>query len=401
MIKHLFKMVWNRKRWNILILLEIFLSFLVLFAISTIGLNLWNNQRNPIGFDYQDVWLLSIGMSSGATSDEHLENTFDLYRQIQNFIANQKPIQNFGMMNTPPYRGSSWTSTLNHDQKQVNTYLTFVSEGVMDTLDIKLSEGRWFEDGDFVDQTVYPLVVNQKFADDLDVGGSVVGQRVFDKEDGELIEYEIIGVMEHFRKEGELKKPSNMGFLPLILNGPIWIPRYALLEMNNSVDPTFEESLLAGLNQIAPQWSFKVNPYAKSRQKYMLSETKGLKIMALVAFFLLLMVAMGLIGVLWQHVTRRTVELGVRRAKGATQRNIYRQIMGEFLVIASIALALGLIIVIQIPILGLFKEKIGTSLLIGSFGVSSLAIYLLTILASFYPGWLATKIMPAEALHYE
>ena len=37
----------------------------------------------------------------------------------------------------------------------------------------------------------------------------------------------------------------------------------------------------------------------------------------LVAGFLMLMVALGLLGVLWQNVTQRTREMGLRRAKGA------------------------------------------------------------------------------------
>ena len=40
----------------------------------------------------------------------------------------------------------------------------------------------------------------------------------------------------------------------------------------------------------------------------------------LVAAFLMLMVALGLLGVLWQSVTQRTREIGLRRAKGAHAR---------------------------------------------------------------------------------
>ena len=33
MIRHVFKLIWNRKRTNVLMMTEIFVSFLVLFAV--------------------------------------------------------------------------------------------------------------------------------------------------------------------------------------------------------------------------------------------------------------------------------------------------------------------------------------------------------------------------------
>ena len=48
MIRHLLKLVWNRKRANALIILEIFISFLVLVAVLTMAG--WESlyQQNPI-----------------------------------------------------------------------------------------------------------------------------------------------------------------------------------------------------------------------------------------------------------------------------------------------------------------------------------------------------------------
>lgn len=400
MVKHLFKMVWNRKRWNTLILIEIFLSFLVLFAIATVCLTLFFFQRNPIGFDYQDVWRLSMVAPQGSMDPANVESTFELFRQLENALKNEPEIGAFGLMNTPPYTGSNWSSGLKTETKEAFTRMSFVSEGIFDTLDLELSEGRWFREGDFVAQTVTPLVVNRRFAEALFDDASPIGKRVWDEEDGEKIEFEIVGVVEHFRKEGEMRKPQSFCFIPLVLREDIWLPNYALLEMPKLENPGYEEQLIKRLEGIAPKWSFKVNTMEQTRSTYLYHETRNAKVMALVAFFLLLMVAMGLIGVLWQHVTRRTVELGVRRAKGATRKHIHRQIMGEFLVIASIAVAMGLVFVVQIPFFGLFKNATLT-VLVASFLTASLAIYLLTVLASLYPSWLATRIMPAEALHYE
>jgi len=400
MIKHLFKMVWNRKRWNVLILLEIFLSFLVLFAVATAGFTLWNYHRNPLGFNYHNIWMLTMDTPPGAMNDDNFEGTLAIADQIDNFLKNQGPVQVHGTLNTPPYRNSSWNTSFTVDQRKVRTSLSLVSIGLLDALQLKIAEGRWFNESDFTDKKVTPVVANGRLARELFPNESAIGKRVVDEYDDEIQEFEIIGVIDHFRKEGELNKPRQFGFLPFVLKKDIWLPRYSLLRMNQNVDPAYEEQLIKGLERIAPDWSFKVQPYTQTRANYLQRETRNLKIMALVAFFLLLMVAMGLIGVLWQHVTRRTVELGVRRAKGATRNKIYTQIIGEFLVIATLAIGLGLVFVAQVPFTGLFKNA-SFGVMAMAFVASGLAIYVLTVIASLYPGWMATKIMPAEALHYE
>ncbi len=65
MMRHLFKLVWNRKRSNALIILEIFFSFLVVFIVATLGVYFWDNYRRPLGFSYQDVWRIEVDTKAG------------------------------------------------------------------------------------------------------------------------------------------------------------------------------------------------------------------------------------------------------------------------------------------------------------------------------------------------
>ena len=50
MIRHVFKLIWNRKRTNFLMMTEIFVSFLVLFAVVALGVYTADNWRRPLGF---------------------------------------------------------------------------------------------------------------------------------------------------------------------------------------------------------------------------------------------------------------------------------------------------------------------------------------------------------------
>jgi ABC-type lipoprotein release transport system permease subunit len=55
---------------------------------------------------------------------------------------------------------------------------------------------------------------------------------------------------------------------------------------------------------------------------------------------------------------------------------------------------------VQFPLLDLIGFINAKVFAFGLF-VSFLLIYSLTLLAGLYPSWLATKVQPAEALHYE
>ena len=51
MIAHLFKTIWRRKGAGALLILEIAISYLVVFAVCPGGLSYPSNARHPLGFD--------------------------------------------------------------------------------------------------------------------------------------------------------------------------------------------------------------------------------------------------------------------------------------------------------------------------------------------------------------
>jgi len=59
MLKHLFKLIWNKKKQNFLLMSEMLVSFLVIFAVFTLMVYYYTNYKKPIGLDYQNLWLVS------------------------------------------------------------------------------------------------------------------------------------------------------------------------------------------------------------------------------------------------------------------------------------------------------------------------------------------------------
>jgi putative ABC transport system permease protein len=113
------------------------------------------------------------------------------------------------------------------------------------------------------------------------------------------------------------------------------------------------------------------------------------------------MVAFGLFGVLWQNTTRRIPEIGLRRALGASAGSIYRQIVFEQLLLCSLAIAAALVLLVQLPLTGALGETLNWPVFAGAALLSTAIIYLLSLACSLYPGWRASRLDPAAALHYE
>jgi putative ABC transport system permease protein len=112
-----------------------------------------------------------------------------------------------------------------------------------------------------------------------------------------------------------------------------------------------EERILARLAAIVPGWTITVQPVEALREAMLRDNMIPLLLFGLLAGAMLLMVAMGLSGVLWQNVTRRTREFGLRRAHGASASHVSRQIVGEFLVLTTFAVVAGCLVLAQIPLI--------------------------------------------------
>jgi len=397
MLKHLFKLVWNRKRINFLIILEIFFSFLVLFAVVTLGVFYADNYNHSLGFSYENVWNVEIDVKQASDdywTPEQAATTQQLFLALQDFDE----IEATAAALTPPFVFGGRSSVNLYDGKQVEMEVNEVTDSFKDVLDLQLVSGRWFAKEDDA-LNWKPVVINRRLSEEVFSAEDPIGKSFKPwASDGDC---RVIGVVTDFRKNGEYSQLQNYLFERRNLNDATQRPpRNLLLKVRPGTTVAFEEKLVNKMQAIARDWSFEVQPLAAMRESHLKSYLAILIGFGVVATFLMIMVGLGLLGVLWQNVTQRTREIGLRRAKGATAGKIHTQILGELLMLTSFGLALGTLLVIQFPLLDLIGFISTKVYLIGLF-VSLLLIYFVTVAAGLYPSWLATKVQPAEALHYE
>ena len=392
MIKHLLKMVWNRKRVNGLIMVEIFVSFLVLVVVLTATAYYVSNYRQPLGYNIERVW--NVHVDTRLPQKGFNKIRADGMRQVALAMRDLPEIESVGWMNTPPYSHSTWSNGRKYNGQDITIEMNRASVEIKEVLSIPMVAGRWFSRDDDASKLT-PVVINERYARLLFGDQDPIGKMPLDST------CRIVGVMQEFRKAGEFSAPVEYQIARVTMDDTTMF-RYGvfLIRVREGTTAGFQGKLIGVLESVQKGWSFDITPLVNDRESDFKLRLAPLIAGGVIAGFLLLMVALGLIGVLWQNVSQRTKEIGLRRALGGTALNVSRQIHGEQFVITTLGVLAGLVLIIQLPLLDLIGF-IQPGVYVTAMVVSLILMYALTYLCSIIPGWLAMDIEPAEALHYE
>ena len=422
MTRHLLRLVWNRKRSNLLVALEILLSFLVLTAVTTLAVFYADNYRRPLGFDVDRIWTVTIEMNEAGRSSvirqsdgteapqapdaksRARQDRLARIGQLLLAIRDMPEVEAVAGAAITPYSGNSWNSDIEIGGRRYRYGASAGTDDLATAMGITLTRGRWFSKED--DGAAWqPVVINERLAREMFPDKDPVGQFVSEQSPGDApaSRMRIVGVIREFRKDGEFAAPENFLFTRARLDdasGEVEPIREIVIRVRPGTTAEFEARAVARLRAAAPDWTFQAEPLPKSRETAHMFWLAPLAAAGIVSAFLLVMVGMGLTGVLWLHVTQRTKEIGLRRAKGATVANVRRQLVGEVALVTGVATLAGAAIVAQLPVLDVFGA-VSPAVYAISIGVSLVCIFALTLACAWMPARVASSIEPAEALRYE
>src|SRR5450631_2067744 len=77
MVRHLFKLIWNKKKQNFLLITELLASFIVIFAVFMLLVYFYQNYKKPIGFDYENVWVVYYSPPDNLHNKDSLTLFYD------------------------------------------------------------------------------------------------------------------------------------------------------------------------------------------------------------------------------------------------------------------------------------------------------------------------------------
>lgn len=279
------------------------------------------------------------------------------------------------------------------------TGFTSVTSGYFEAMGITLKQGRYFNQRDGRDAPK-AIVISEPMAQQYFAGRSAVGQRLQLFTGGAApFEGEVVGVVGGVRHENLAQQPRVEVYVPL-LQSPYPIANILI----RSDAP--RESIAAAMKQVLRDLDRDLPLYRiRSMEEVVLDSAAAPRargfLTALFAVAALLLASIGIYGVMSYAVSRRTQEIGIRMAVGATPGDVLKLILSHSGKLVLLGVACGLVLTLALG-------RLLSNLL---FGVSafdpvvlSLVCALLlfvAIAATSIPAWRAARIDPLRALRQD
>ena len=394
MFKHLFKLIWNKKKQNFLLMFEMLISFIVTFAVFTLIVYYYQNYKQPMGFDYENVWVINYNNSIKTTNSDSLTLFYETIRQALKEMPQVKDVS-YTLDNVP---FSSYTNgtALEYNNKKISMIYNYnVEDSYKDVLNIKVLEGRWFNKSDAVAKNK-PIVINSSLKEMVFGNSNAAGKLIGNGDGTEKLR--IIGVVNDMKFKGDYR-PSGTAVFNRVDTGAFrWLDRI-LIKVTPNADAAFESRLYKVMANFMKSTNVEIEHLTTKRKSINNLALVPMIILLIVAGFLIINVALGLFGVLWYNINMRRGEIGLRRAVGASGNSISKQLISEALVLSTISLVIGCFFAVQFPLLHVFDLPAGVYLV--AIALAVIFIYALVTVCALYPGKQAAAIYPAVALHEE
>jgi len=368
---------------------------------------------NP-GFDTANLVVGRVGLPDAAYHDPTVaRQTFE--RMIEASAA-LPGVQSAAVVSRAPLAGGWSINGLIAEGKAldpsnlVNALLQIVSPSYLSTTRVPLKAGRNFTPQDTRDKTLV-TIVSQTLARTMWPGEDPIGKRFACCEDngpkGRMnpVWHEIIGVVGDVRAQGLDRQVQPEFYLPLAQMPPSawdWLGRTMDLVVRTSGGTFPANDLRTTVALIAPG----VPIYQLSTEQQKIEGTLEEShfdtfLLAMFAGIALLLCSVGIYGVLSHVFAQRTRDIGLRMALGATRGQIARHVLGCGLQLIAIGIVLGITCAFACA-------HLLSSLLYGvrstdaiAFGVASLVLASVGLIASYIPAERAMRVDPMVVLRYE
>ncbi|RYY26751.1 MAG: FtsX-like permease family protein [Chitinophagaceae bacterium] len=395
MVRHLFKMIWNKKKQNMLLMVEMLASFMVVFAVFTLLVYNYQNYRRNLGFEPGDVWVINFNNSENVND---LDTIMMLREAVRNQLKSMPEIKSVSYSSANvPFSMSTHNGSLTHGKQTVPGVNRYTGEDDYDdVLNLEIKEGRWFNKADFGAKD-NAVVINASLKERLFGSASPIDKYIGDVS-GEDRRNKIIGVVADTKFKGDFQAVEYDMFHRADTSAYRGLNQ-VIVKVIPGAGADFEGRLHRTMSSATKNANVEIEHLSEKREARNNLSLVPMIILLIVAGFLIINVALGLFGVLWYNISKRKGEIGLRRAVGASGLSISKQLVGEALVLSTLSLIIGSFFVVQFPLLHLFDLPSGVYLI--AWLLSLLFIYLLVMLCAFYPGRQAAGINPAVALHEE
>lgn len=383
-----------------LVVLEIALTCaIVCNAIFLIGDRL-GQMDTPSGIDEQNV--VRIGMSDiGKLGDNHARTEADLaaLRDIPGVVSAT-------VINAIPFGNMDWNSGIRLSPSQKVSTVTsgnYYGERVGETFGTRLVAGRYFRPDEYVwlddvvARKIKPppfVVITEALAHRLFGDAPALGRSIWIGEDTEM---RVIGVVARLVRANTHNR-SQMDFATLM-------PLRETTAVGGSVvirtQPGQAEQVLARaaekLKQLEPRRVIVTKEtYGAIRAQHFAADRAMAGLLVAVCVILLVVTALGIVGLASFWVGQRRRQIGVRRALGARRVDVLRYFQTENFLLASMGIVLGMALAYGINLL-LMREYELPRLPLVYLPVGAVLLWVLGQVSVLAPALRAASVPPVVA----
>lgn len=311
------------------------------------------DMARPSGLDEANTFALaSVSFVDGIDKKRLIDEDLDL-------IKNTAGVVSATSSNSFPLRRGGWSEGVSLEPGEgvsdSSTALYFSDEHTMETFALELIEGNNFTPNQVSwvvrESNDWPpvAIVTEALAKDLfpEEAGTYLGKTFYVGDDNPV---NIIGVVERLQAPW----PSWSG-----LERSMLVPqrrdddfvRYII-----RTEPGFRDQLMPQIEELLATSNpdriiQSVRTMDDVRKMAYLGEAAMIKLLSFVVALLTVITGLGIVGLASFNVSRRTRQIGIRRALGATRVSIVRHFMVENFLVSTIGVAMGGILAVALNML--------------------------------------------------
>jgi len=391
--------------------LEVGLAVILLAGAGLMIQSIWRLWKVDPGFNTQHVLTTKVALSPTVmASPESIRLAF---HQLLDRVSAIPGVQSAAITTLVPLAESDseigvWLGLgPQPPADQMTSALFYIpTPDYLRVMGIPLLKGRFFDERDTT-ASANVVVIDDVMARHLFPGEDPVGKQINLMVVGSV---QIVGVVGHVKHWGldsdKTAKIRDEMYFPFFQVPDKFMPEIAVggdLILRSGPEPL---SLLSAVRTEVAGPTADQPIYGVRTMEQIISSSLAERrfTMLLLIFFAstaLVLASIGIYGVMSYSVTRRTHELGVRIALGATRRDVLKLVVREGMALAGAGIAVGLV-----AALGL--TRLMASLLYGvrpadpaTLLTVCLTLGIVAFLASYIPAYRATKVDPMVALRYE
>lgn len=307
--------------------------------------------------------------------------------------------------NMVPFGLSSWNNTVSTKFEDANGTGAGVYIGTPDLLEalgVELVAGRDFTPDEYIDFDennpgeirVSSVILTRDLAEYWFPGRSPIGQAFY--ANGKEPQT-VVGVIDRLQRPS-VTRPGRESFAVVL---PIRAPSGSGGDYVLRVDPARKGDVLAAveptLDKVSPsRIILKRQVFAEIRDNFFKADRAMAYLLVGVSLALLIITALGVVGLASFWVQQRTRQIGVRRALGATRGDILRYFQLENFILASAGIVLGMALAYAINLWLMHKYEVAR-LPIEFLPVGAGLLWILGQIAVLGPAMRAATIPPAIA----